>query len=212
MKKIVVLVSGQGSNLQALIDACQQGRIAAEIVAVFSNKAQAYGLQRAEAAGIATQALDAKAYADRTAFDAALADAIDQHQPDLVVLAGYMRILSPQFVQRYAGRMLNIHPSLLPKYPGLHTHRQAIDNGDSEHGTSVHFVTEQLDGGPVILQAKVPIFADDEEDDVVERVQTQEHTIYPLVVSWFVDGRLAMRDGAAWLDGERLPEQGHATD
>ncbi|HAT2883924.1 TPA: phosphoribosylglycinamide formyltransferase, partial [Serratia marcescens] len=153
MKKIVVLVSGQGSNLQALIDACQQDRIAAEIVAVFSNKAQAYGLQRAEAAGIATQALDAKAYADRTAFDAALADAIDQHQPDLVVLAGYMRILSPQFVQRYAGRMLNIHPSLLPKYPGLHTHRQAIDNGDSEHGTSVHFVTEQLDGGPVILQA-----------------------------------------------------------
>ncbi|HAT2845232.1 TPA: phosphoribosylglycinamide formyltransferase, partial [Serratia marcescens] len=152
MKKIVVLVSGQGSNLQALIDACQQDRIAAEIVAVFSNKAQAYGLQRAEAAGIATQALDAKAYADRTAFDAALADAIDQYQPDLVVLAGYMRILSPQFVQRYAGRMLNIHPSLLPKYPGLHTHRQAIDNGDSEHGTSVHFVTEQLDGGPVILQ------------------------------------------------------------
>ncbi|HAT2909110.1 TPA: phosphoribosylglycinamide formyltransferase, partial [Serratia marcescens] len=154
MKKIVVLVSGQGSNLQALIDACQQDRIAAEIVAVFSNKAQAYGLQRAEAADIATQALDAKAYADRTAFDAALADAIDQYQPDLVVLAGYMRILSPQFVQRYAGRMLNIHPSLLPKYPGLHTHRQAIDNGDSEHGTSVHFVTEQLDGGPVILQAK----------------------------------------------------------
>ena len=202
MKKIVVLVSGQGSNLQALIDACQQGRIAAEIVAVFSNKAQAYGLQRAEAAGIAAQALDAKAYADRTAFDAALADAIDQHQPDLVVLAGYMRILSPQFVQRYAGRLLNIHPSLLPKYPGLHTHRQAIDNGE----------TEQLDGGPVILQAKVPIFADDEEDDVVERVQTQEHTIYPLVVSWFVDGRLAMRDGAAWLDGERLPEQGHAAD
>ena len=212
MKKIVVLVSGQGSNLQALIDACQQDRIAAEIVAVFSNKAQAYGLQRAEAADIATQALDAKAYADRTAFDAALADAIDQYQPDLVVLAGYMRILSPQFVQRYAGRLLNIHPSLLPKYPGLHTHRQAIDNGDSEHGTSVHFVTEQLDGGPVILQAKVPIFADDEEDDVVERVQTQEHTIYPLVVSWFVDGRLAMRDGSAWLDGERLPEQGHAAD
>ncbi|HGW6118095.1 phosphoribosylglycinamide formyltransferase [Serratia marcescens] len=212
MKKIVVLVSGQGSNLQALIDACQQGRIAAEIVAVFSNKAQAYGLQRAEAAGIAAQAQDAKAYADRAAFDAALADAIDQYQPDLVVLAGYMRILSPRFVQRYAGRLLNIHPSLLPKYPGLHTHRQAIDNGDSEHGTSVHFVTEQLDGGPVILQAKVPIFADDEEDDVVERVQTQEHTIYPLVVSWFVDGRLAMRDGAAWLDGERLPAQGHAAD
>jgi len=212
MKKIVVLVSGQGSNLQALIDACQQGRIAAEIVAVFSNKAQAYGLQRAEAADIAAHALDAKAYENRAAFDAALADAIDRYQPDLVVLAGYMRILSPQFVQHYAGRMLNIHPSLLPKYPGLHTHRQAIDNGDGEHGTSVHFVTEQLDGGPVILQAKVPIFPGDEEDEVIERVQAQEHTLYPLVVNWFVEGRLAMREGAAWLDGERLPEQGHAAD
>lgn len=212
MKNIVVLVSGQGSNLQALIDACQQGRIAAKIVAVFSNKAQAYALQRAEAAGIATHALDAKAYEDRTAFDAALADAIDKYQPDLVVLAGYMRILSPQLVQRYAGRIVNIHPSLLPKYPGLHTHRQAIDNSDGEHGTSVHFVTEQLDGGPVILQAKVPIFPGDEENEVIERVQAQEHTIYPLVVNWFVEGRLAMREGAAWLDGERLPEQGHAAD
>ncbi|MBL5860218.1 phosphoribosylglycinamide formyltransferase [Serratia fonticola] len=212
MKKIVVLVSGQGSNLQALIDACQQGRIAATIVAVFSNNAQAYGLQRAEEAGIAAQALDAKDFADREAFDAALAQAIDQYQPDLVVLAGYMRILSNAFVQYYAGRMLNIHPSLLPKYPGLHTHRQAIDNGDAEHGTSVHFVTEQLDGGPVILQAKVPIFPGDEEDEVIERVQTQEHTIYPLVVSWFIEGRLAMRDNAAWLDGERLSAQGYAAD
>ncbi|WP_447872787.1 phosphoribosylglycinamide formyltransferase [Serratia fonticola] len=212
MKKIVVLVSGQGSNLQALIDACQQGRIAATIVAVLSNNAQAYGLERAEEAGIAAQALDTKAFADREAFDTALAQAIDQYQPDLVVLAGYMRILSNAFVQHYAGRMLNIHPSLLPKYPGLHTHRQAIDNGDAEHGTSVHFVTEQLDGGPVILQAKVPIFPGDEEDEVIERVQTQEHTIYPLVVSWFIEGRLAMRDNAAWLDGERLPAQGYAAD
>ncbi|CAI0827223.1 phosphoribosylglycinamide formyltransferase [Serratia fonticola] len=212
MKKIVVLVSGQGSNLQALIDACQQGRIAATIVAVFSNNVQAYGLQRAEEAGIAAQALDAKAFADREAFDAGLAQAIDQYQPDLVVLAGYMRILSNAFVQHYAGRMLNIHPSLLPKYPGLHTHRQAIDNGDAEHGTSVHFVTEQLDGGPVILQAKVPIFPGDEEDEVIERVQTQEHTLYPLVVSWFIEGRLAMRDNAAWLDGERLSAQGYAAD
>lgn len=212
MKKIVVLVSGQGSNLQALIDACQQGRIAATIVAVISNNAQAYGLQRAEEAGIAAQALDAKAFADREAFDTALAQAIDQYQPDLVVLAGYMRILSNAFVQHYAGRLLNIHPSLLPKYPGLHTHRQAIDNGDAEHGTSVHFVTEQLDGGPVILQAKVPIFPGDEEDEVIERVQSQEHTIYPLVVSWFIEGRLSMRDNAAWLDGERLPAQGYAAD
>lgn len=212
MKKIVVLVSGQGSNLQALIDACQQGRIAANIVAVFSNRAQAFGLQRAQEAGIAAHALDAKAFADREAFDAALAQAIDQYQPDLVVLAGYMRILSNAFVQHFAGRMLNIHPSLLPKYPGLHTHRQAIDNGDSEHGTSVHFVTEQLDGGPVILQAKVPIFPGDEEDEVIDRVQTQEHTLYPLVVNWFIEGRLLMRDNAAWLDGERLAVQGYAAD
>lgn len=212
MKKIVVLISVQGSNLQALIEACQQGQISAKIVAVFSNKAKAYGLQRAKSAGIAAHALDANAYQDRAAFDTALADAIDQYQPDLVVLAGYMRILNPLFVQRYAGRILNIHPSLLPKYPGLHTYRQAIDNGDSEHGTSVHFVTEQLDGGPVILQAKVPIFPGDNADDVISRVQAQEHILYPLVVNWFVTGRLVMRENAAWLDGEHLPALGNITD
>ncbi|KEY60307.1 phosphoribosylglycinamide formyltransferase [Serratia sp. DD3] len=212
MKKIVVLISGQGSNLQALIDACQQGRITANIVAVISNVPQAYGLQRAKEAGIATDVLEAKNFVDREAFDSALQQTIDQYQPDLIVLAGYMRILSNPLVQHYAGRMLNIHPSLLPKYPGLHTHRQAIDNGDSEHGTSVHFVTEQLDGGPVILQAKVPIFPGDEEDEVIERVQAQEHTLYPLVVNWFIEGRLEMRDNAAWLDGQRLSEQGYAAD
>ncbi|EKN3889014.1 phosphoribosylglycinamide formyltransferase [Yersinia enterocolitica] len=212
MKKIVVLVSGQGSNLQALIDAQQQGRISGEISAVFSNNPDAYGLKRAELAGIAHHALDAKAYADRASFDLALAQAIDQYQPDLLVLAGYMRILSPEFVQHYAGRMLNIHPSLLPKYPGLHTHRQVLENGDQEHGTSVHFVTEELDGGPVILQAKVPIFSDDSEADIISRVQTQEHSIYPLVVGWFTDGRLAMRDNTAWLDDKRLPAQGYAAE
>ncbi|CNB76245.1 phosphoribosylglycinamide formyltransferase [Yersinia pseudotuberculosis] len=212
MKKIVVLISGQGSNLQALIDAQQQGRISGKISAVFSNNPAAYGLERAESAGIPHHALDAKAFTDRLSFDLALAQAIDQYQPDLLVLAGYMRILSPEFVKHYAGRMLNIHPSLLPKYPGLHTHRQALENGDQEHGTSVHFVTEELDGGPVILQAKVPIFSDDSEEDVAERVQTQEHSIYPLVVSWFTDGRLAMRGNAAWLDGVRLPLQGYAAE
>lgn len=212
MKKIVVLISGQGSNLQALIDACQQGRIAANIVAVISNVPQAYGLQRAKEAGITTNVLEVKNFVDREAFDNALQQTIDQYQPDLIVLAGYMRILSHFLVQHYAGRMLNIHPSLLPKYPGLHTHRQAIDNGDSEHGTSVHFVTEQLDGGPVILQAKVPIFPGDEEDEVIERVQAQEHTLYPLVVNWFIEGRLEMRNNAAWLDGERLSAQGYAAD
>ncbi|MFD3245583.1 phosphoribosylglycinamide formyltransferase [Rahnella aquatilis] len=212
MKRIVVLVSGEGSNLQALIDACQQGRINATLCAVFSNKAAAYGLERARLADISAHALDVKAYQDRAAFDVALADAIEAYQPDLVVLAGYMRILTAEFVQRFAGRMINIHPSLLPKYPGLHTHRQAIENQDTEHGTSVHFVTEELDGGPVILQAKVPVFADDTEEDLIARVQTQEHSIYPLVVSWFVDGRLSLQNGHALLDNNPLSERGYAED
>lgn len=212
MKRLVVLVSGQGSNLQAILDGCQQGQIRASVAAVFSNKSDAYGLTRAREAGVPAHALAASQFADREAFDKQLMLEIDAYAPDLVVLAGYMRILSPQFVQHYAGRMLNIHPSLLPKYPGLHTHRQAIENGDEEHGTSVHFVTEQLDGGPVILQAKVPVFAGDTEDEVNARVQYQEHAIYPLVVSWFVEGRLEMKDDAAWLDGEKLPLEGHAYD
>ena len=212
MKRLVVLVSGQGSNLQAILDGCQQGQIHGSGAAVFSNKSEAYGLTRAREAGVPAHALAASQFADREAFDNQLMLEIDAYAPDLVVLAGYMRILSPQFVQHYAGRMLNIHPSLLPKYPGLHTHRQAIENGDEEHGTSVHFVTEQLDGGPVILQAKVPVFAGDTEDEVNARVQHQEHAIYPLVVSWFVEGRLEMKDDAAWLDGEKLPLEGHAFD
>ncbi|WP_147199159.1 phosphoribosylglycinamide formyltransferase [Pantoea sp. MBD-2R] len=212
MKRLVVLISGQGSNLQAILEACQQQRIHGSVAAVFSNKAEAYGLTRAREAGVAAHALSAADFADREAFDRQLMLEIDAYAPDLVVLAGYMRILSPAFVARYAGRMLNIHPSLLPKYPGLHTHRQAIENGDDEHGTSVHFVTEQLDGGPVILQAKVPIFAGDTEEDVTERVQHQEHAIYPLVVSWYLEGRVVMRDGAAWLDGKELPPEGHAYD
>lgn len=210
MKRIVVLVSGNGSNLQAILDACQQGRINGSVAAVFSNKAAAFGLERAREAGIPAHALAAAQFADRAAFDRQLMLEIDAYAPDLVVLAGYMRILSAGFVQHYAGRMVNIHPSLLPKYPGLHTHRQAMENGDEEHGTSVHFVTEELDGGPVILQAKVPVFSDDTEEDVTARVQHQEHAIYPLVVSWFMDGRLAMRDGKAWLDGQPLPVEGHA--
>ncbi|MBU9814480.1 phosphoribosylglycinamide formyltransferase [Rahnella sp. C60] len=212
MKRIVVLVSGEGSNLQALIDACQQGRINATLCAVFSNKAAAYGLERARSANIPAHALDVKAYEDRTAFDVALADAIQSYQPDLVVLAGYMRILTAEFVRRFAGRMINIHPSLLPKYPGLHTHRQAIENQDAEHGTSVHFVTEELDGGPVILQAKVPVFTEDTEEDLIARVQTQEHSIYPLVVSWFVEGRLSLQNGQALLDNHPLSERGYAED
>ncbi|WNY86164.1 phosphoribosylglycinamide formyltransferase [Leclercia adecarboxylata] len=212
MKNIVVLISGNGSNLQAIIDACKQKKINGTLRAVFSNKADAYGLERARDAGIAAHALSAAQFASREAFDRELMQEIDAYAPDVVVLAGYMRILSTAFVAHYAGRLLNIHPSLLPKYPGLNTHRQVLDNGDQEHGTSVHFVTDELDGGPVILQAKVPVFAGDSEEDVTARVQTQEHAIYPLVVSWFVDGRLEMRDGAAWLDGAPLPPQGHAAE
>ncbi|AIR67574.1 phosphoribosylglycinamide formyltransferase [Cedecea neteri] len=212
MKHIVVLISGNGSNLQAIIDACQQKKINGTISAVFSNKADAFGLERAREAGIPTHALAASEFASREAFDRQLMQEIDAYAPDVVVLAGYMRILSPAFVARYSGRLLNIHPSLLPKYPGLHTHRQVLENGDEEHGTSVHFVTDELDGGPVILQAKVPVFEGDDEDEITARVQHQEHAIYPLVVSWFLDDRLKMRHNAAWLDGVQLPPQGHAAE
>ncbi|WNN43296.1 MULTISPECIES: phosphoribosylglycinamide formyltransferase [Winslowiella] len=212
MKKIVVLVSGNGSNLQAILDACQQGQINGSIAAVFSNKADAFGLERARAAGIPGHALEAAQFSDREAFDRQLMLEIDAYGPDLVVLAGYMRILSPAFVAHYQQRLLNIHPSLLPKYPGLHTHRKAIENGDDQHGTSVHFVTDELDGGPVILQAKVPIFAGDSEEAVNARVQQQEYAIYPRVVSWFIDGRLTMQNNAAWMDGVKLPAEGYAID
>ncbi|PSN07515.1 phosphoribosylglycinamide formyltransferase [Siccibacter turicensis] len=209
---IVVLISGNGSNLQAIIDACESGKIAGTLRAVFSNKADAFGLQRARDAGIPAHALSAGQFATREAFDRELMQEIDAYAPDLVVLAGYMRILSPAFVAHYTGRLINIHPSLLPKYPGLHTHRQVLENGDAEHGTSVHFVTDELDGGPVILQAKVPVFDGDDEADITARVQAQEHAIYPLVVSWFADGRLKMQDNAAWLDGQKLSPLGHASD
>ena len=210
--RILVLISGSGSNLQAIIDHSSKGAIQGEVVAVISNRADAYGLTRAENAGIAHQVVDHKAFADRESYDAALQEAIDSYQPDLVVLAGFMRILTPGFVNHYAGRMLNIHPSLLPKYQGLNTHQRAIDNGDTEHGVSVHFVTEELDGGPVVLQAKVPVFPEDDADDLAEKVHEQEHRIYPLVINWFCQGRLTMKDGAACLDGNALGASGYASD
>jgi len=212
MKSIVVLISGSGSNLQAIIDACSSGFIPGKISAVIANKANAYGLVRANDAGITTQVLSHKTYASRDRYDEALIDAIDQHQPDLVVLAGFMRILTPAFVQHYVGRLLNIHPSLLPKYQGLNTHQRAIDAGDTEHGCSVHFVTEQLDGGPVVLQAKVPLFSDDDVATLSERVHEQEHRIYPLVVRWFCQNRLQQQADQAWLDGNVLAANGYAND
>lgn len=212
MKSIVVLISGSGSNLQAILNACSAGFIAGKVTAVLSNKAKAYGLERAKKAGSKAIVLDHKAYADRAAYDRDLIATIDQHQPDLVVLAGFMRILTPEFVQHYQGRLLNIHPSLLPKYQGLNTHQRAIDAGDTEHGCSVHFVTAELDGGPVILQAKVPVFPGDDADAVAERVHEQEHRIYPLVVRWFCQNRLQQQSDKALLDGLLLSDHGYAND
>ncbi|MCF6435155.1 phosphoribosylglycinamide formyltransferase [Pseudoalteromonas sp. MMG022] len=206
--RLVVLISGSGSNLQAIIDACQSNQIKGEVVAVISNKEQAYGLTRAANASIETKVLSHKAFATREDYDVELASLIDSFNPDLVVLAGFMRILTPSLVQKFKGKMLNIHPSLLPKYQGLNTHQRAIDAKDDVHGVSVHFVTEELDGGPVVLQAKVPILADDTAQTLAQRVHEQEHIIYPLVVQWFSEHRLTMEADYAVFDNQPLPAQG----
>jgi phosphoribosylglycinamide formyltransferase-1 len=211
-KSIVVLVSGNGSNLQAIIDACEQQRIPGKISAVVSNKADAYGLQRAKNANIATVFLDHKVFVSREEYDQQLLAKIATFSPDLIVLAGFMRILSPEFVAQFQGKMLNIHPSLLPKYKGLHTHQRAIEAGDTEHGASVHFVTVDLDDGPVILQSKVPVFADQDPDELAARVQVQERQMYPLVVKWFCEDRLVMINNKAVLDGNELEVHGYAAD
>jgi len=204
----VVLISGSGSNLQALIDS-QGPTNPMRIVAVISNRADAYGLERARAAGIPTRVLSHRDYVDREAFDSALVEAVDAYGPDLVVLAGFMRILTAGFVRHYRGRLLNIHPSLLPRHKGLDTHRRALEAGDPEHGCSVHFVTEELDGGPVALQAGVPIAPGESLDALVERVHQQEHLIYPLAVRWFAEGRLRLAEQGAMLDGQLLPASGY---
>jgi phosphoribosylglycinamide formyltransferase-1 len=209
---IVVLISGNGTNLQAIIDACLAGKVNAKITAVIANRPAAYGLTRAEEAEIDAIELDHKRFDSREDYDRALAQTIDEYQPDLVVLAGFMRILTADFVNRYQGRLVNIHPSLLPKYQGLHTHQRAIDAGDEEHGVSVHFVTPELDGGPVILQSKVPVFTDDTAEELASRVHEQEHRIYPMVVKWFCDGRLTMSHGQAILDSTIIPPCGYAND
>jgi len=203
-KRIAVLISGSGSNLQALIDHQQTHSDLYQIVLVISNKADAYGLQRAEKAGIEHTVIDHKLFTDRESFDAELQSVLDQCQVDLVVLAGFMRILTEGFTRHFLGRMLNIHPSLLPKYPGLHTHQRALDAGDKEHGLSVHFVTPELDGGPAILQAKVCIEDDDTVESLQNKVHQQEHLAYPLVVQWFAEGRLKFEDGQAWFNQNQL--------
>jgi phosphoribosylglycinamide formyltransferase 1 len=209
-KSIVVLVSGNGSNLQAIMDACKAQRINGDIVAVISNKPNVYALERAESAHIPAIVVEANKGTSREEYDQHLQGEILKYSPDLLVLAGFMRILSAEFVQAFHGKMLNIHPSLLPKYKGLHTHQRAIDAGDDEHGASVHFVTAELDDGPVILQSRVPIFTEDDTDELASRVLEQERQMYPLVISWFCQGRLIMKNNKAYLDGIELEEQGYA--
>ncbi|KMM89860.1 phosphoribosylglycinamide formyltransferase [Pseudomonas lundensis] len=206
---VVVLLSGSGSNLQALIDSKDVKESPATLRAVISNRADAPGLQRAMNAGIDTRVLDHTAFEGREAFDAALIDIIDTFNPHLVVLAGFMRILSADFVRHYQGRLLNIHPSLLPKYKGLHTHQRALEAQDREHGCSVHFVTEELDGGPLVVQAVIPVESEDTPSSLALRVHAQEHRIYPLAVRWFAEGRLSLDEQGALLDGQLLPASGH---
>ena len=205
--RVVVLISGSGRNLQALIDQQQNGRLKnIEIVAVISNNADAYGLERARAAGIPTDTISHKAYDSRQAFYQALATLIDSYQPQLVVLAGFMRILTEQFTAHYHQRMLNIHPSLLPKYQGLNTHQRALDAGDDVHGASVHFVSAELDSGPVVIQGMVPVHSNDTASSLADRVMEIEQRIYPQAVQWFANGELAIQDNRALLNGASLPQ------
>lgn len=206
MLRIVVLISGNGSNLQALIDTCGQAGFRARIVGVISNKPEAFGLQRAAAANITTAVIDHLDYPDRDSYDQALAAQIDAFEPDLVVLAGFMRILTDAFVRHYSGRLLNIHPSLLPAYKGLNTHRRVLEAGDKIHGASVHFVNKELDGGPVVLQAKVTVQTGDTPETLAARVLEKEHIMYPLVISWIAEGRLVTGDKGPVYDGQLLTE------
>lgn len=203
MKNIVILISGRGSNMEAVVRAAESQQWPARIAAVISNKADAGGLVFAQARGIPTAVVPSKEFASRAEFDARLQEVIDGFQPDLVVLAGFMRILTALFVEHYAGRMLNIHPSLLPLFPGLHTHQQALDAGMTEHGATVHFVTAELDHGPAVLQATIPVLAGDTPDLLAARLLVEEHKIYPRAVRLFVEDRLVVENGAV-----RIVERG----
>lgn len=205
---VVILISGRGSNLQAILGAVRAGQLSIEVRTVISNNPDAEGLHIARAAGIHTQVIDHRAFAERAQFDSALQAAIDRQAPRLVLLAGFMRILGRTFIHHYAGRLLNIHPSLLPAFRGLNTHARALAAGVARHGASVHFVTDDLDGGPSIIQASVPVRPDDDAATLAARVLEEEHRIYPLAIRWAVENRLSIRDGQVFLDGERRPEQG----
>ncbi|MCF6323603.1 MAG: phosphoribosylglycinamide formyltransferase [Gammaproteobacteria bacterium] len=201
---VVVLISGNGSNLQAIIDAVQHDDLPVEIRAVISSRPDAYGLERARAANISTEVVDHRAFNNRAEYEDELQTSIDQHQPALIVLAGYMRILGNAFVNHYQGRMLNIHPSLLPAFPGLNTHQRALDANVAKHGASIHFVTNELDGGPVILQSSVPLLPNDDAQSLAKRVYRQEHQIYPLAIRWFAEGRLSTTAGNVHFDQKPL--------
>jgi len=202
--RVVVLVSGNGSNLQAILDAAASGELPVQVAAVISNRPKAFALERARRVGVDTHVVDHRAYTERSAFDRALQQAIDRYDPQLVVLAGFMRIFTAELVRHYHGRMLNIHPSLLPALRGLDTHARALEQGAQRHGASVHFVTDELDGGPVVVQAEVPVRPDDTPERLGARVLEQEHRLYPLAIRWFAEGRLRLEDDTATLDGEPL--------
>ena len=206
--RLAVLISGAGTNLQAIVDAIAAGDLPARVTLVLSNRAQAPGVARAREAGLPTAVINHRDYPDREAFDQAMIERIDAAGADTVVLAGFMRILSPLFVGHYQGRLINIHPSLLPKYPGLDTHARALAAGDARHGCSLHFVTDELDGGPLIAQAEVAVEQNDTVEALSKRVQQQEHKLYPRVLRWRAEGRLLLTDHGVELDGEPLPASG----
>jgi phosphoribosylglycinamide formyltransferase-1 len=207
-KQIAVLLSGRGSNFESLLRSSRTGSLGGDIGLVISNRPAAGGLRIAQDAGIETALIDHQQYPSREAFDRDLAGAIDSISPDLVVLAGFMRILTPEFVARFTGRLMNIHPSLLPLYPGLHTHQRALDNGDSYAGATVHYVTGELDGGPPVLQARVPVNSGDDGDTLAGRVLEIEHRIYPVAVNWHLTDRLTWQDGNLLKDGSPVPLSG----
>ena len=208
LKNIVILISGRGSNMEVFLDAATSGALAGNIVRVISNRPDAQGIIIARNRGIATTVIDHQQFAAREAFDAALADEVAANNPDIVVLAGFMRILTPVFINRFLGKLVNIHPSLLPKYAGLHTHQRAIDAGDKEAGATVHYVTNELDGGPAILQARVNIANTDDAQTLACKVLEVEHLIFPEAVNWHLQGRVVHADQGAQLDGELLPPTG----
>jgi phosphoribosylglycinamide formyltransferase-1 len=206
--RLAILISGRGSNLQAFIDSCNNSIVDAEIAVVISNNPGTEGLKKAAETGIPTRCIDHRDYPSREGFDAALVEEVLLWRVDAVILAGFMRILTPIFIQPFSGRLLNVHPSLLPRYPGLHTHQRALEAGDSQGGVTVHFVTLELDGGPPIIQARVPILPDDTAETLADRVIEKEHLIYPLAAQWLITGRLQLTDEGASLDGEPIPATG----